>query len=84
MPPQAFPWTRDEISVTFDPFGLHGLSPMGGAEVARTILDAQLRLTQAVMAAAWTAQLGFLRATASAVQEAQGRILTGLMSGASR
>lgn len=84
MPPQAFPWTRDEFTVGFDPFGFHGFSPMGGAEVARTILDAQLRLTQAVMAAAWTAQLGFLRATASAVQEAQGRVMTGLMSGASR
>ena len=84
MRPQAFPWTRDEITVSFDPFGFRGASPGGAAEVARTILDAQLRLTHAVMTAAWTAQLGFLRATATAVQEAQGRVIGILLSGPPR
>lgn len=75
------PGGRDEFTVSFDPFRFAAFSPGGGAEVARTVLDAQLRLTQALMAAAWTAQFDFLRAAASAVQEAQGRVMSGLMGG---
>lgn len=81
---QHSPWTQDRITVTFDPFAFSGFSPGGGGELARTVFDAQLRLTQAIMTAAWTAQLGFLRATATAVQEAQGRVMGGLLHGASR
>lgn len=78
---QPFPWTRDEVSVTFDPFrfSASAFQPTGGAELARTVLDAQVRLTQAIMTAAWSAQIEFLRATAAAVQEAQGRVMGGLM-----
>ena len=75
------PWTRDGITVAFDPSRFMAFPPGGGAEVARTLLDAQLRLTQALVAAAWTAQFDFLRAAASAVQEAQGRVVGGLMGG---
>lgn len=79
--PSFLPWGRDGGTVGFDPFRVTAFTPVGGGEVARTVLDAQVRLTQALMTAAWTAQFDFLRAAASAVQEAQGRVMGGLMGG---
>ena len=72
------PLHRDEITITFDPFSL---SPVMRNDLARAVLDAQLRLAQAVMVAAWEAQSGFLRATAAAVLDAQGRVAASLLRG---